>query len=80
MEEFMIPKLKGVCFACERDAARLASVGPLVITIKDPWFCGGETIEHTFCCWECIVDYFQVQAGRMSPVRLKAYCKDAGTA
>jgi hypothetical protein len=78
LEEIFPP---GLCHACARDVARYAPVGPIVITITDPELIGpDDPVEHTFCCWACAADFFQVQAGRKEPPRLKIYCKDAGTA
>jgi hypothetical protein len=65
--------LPATCSLCERDAARYAPVGPILVTVEDPT--DVDPIEKVFCCWECIADYFQVQAGRASPHDFKCYRK-----
>jgi hypothetical protein len=66
------------CSLCECDAARYAPVGPIVVTIEDPESTDVGPIEKVFCCWECIADYFQVQAGRASPHDFKCYREYGG--
>lgn len=58
--------LPPTCSLCERDASRYAPVGPIRVTVEEPEF-ADSPIEKVFCCWECVADWFQIQAGRVPP-------------
>jgi hypothetical protein len=70
--------LPPTCSLCERDAARCAPVGPILIHIEDPESIDAGAIEKIFCTWECAADWFQIQAGRVSPDHGKCYRKYGG--
>lgn len=57
------------CSACKQDAARFAPVGPVEIRMQDPEFIGPEGVEEVFCCWDCMADFFAIQAGREPPAQ-----------
>jgi hypothetical protein len=55
-------KPDGQCFHCRRPANRHYPVGPITISVSEP-YSGDEIFTHEFCRWECFGQWAAVQAG-----------------